>query len=253
MNAIPLYLQNTTALTLDAACRLRIQRPGKPERQLPLHLVSRIVCESNTAIDSRVIITCMQRGIPVAITNKNGTAIGWCLGWRRRESSLQQLLLHALDDPTWPELYAQWHHNHHLATTAQILLLCQLPATAAARRNPRTALCNLHQHKHQRPCGKLVNALARLAQHELAQRLAQTVNDPTLLAWNRPGLNLITELGNLLALHAHLDIHHSTRLPAPEQQHAWAIRTYERHSAHWQQRIATILFEFEQFLRHHWQ
>lgn len=254
MSAIPLYLQsNSTTLALDAAERLRIQSRDKPERRLPLHLVSRIICTSATAIDGRVIITCMQRGIPIIITDKNGIALGWCLGWRRRESSLQQLLQHALDDPTWPEQYTHWYSNQQQAISAQVLLLCRQPLTSAALRNPRAALCNMHQRKHNQPCGKYTDALAHIAQHELAQNLAQTVSNPSLLAWSRPGLNLISDLGKLLALYTHLDLNHTSKIPPPAQKNTWAIRFYESHTAHWQQRIASLLFEFTQFLRTHWQ
>lgn len=252
--ARPLYLQNGSAqrLGLDHARRLCIERHNQPERRIPLHHISRIVCSSTLDISTDVLIACMQSGIPLSIIHTDGTTLGWCLGVRRKETTLRQLLTHALDDPAWPLHYDEWLHHQTAATAAHTLLLCGVATTASARLNPRAALCNAHFQKHHEPCAQHINALAQLAQHELAAILTQETGAPQLLAWYRPGLNLINELGNVLGLHAHTDLHHSRTLPKPEEIDAWAVRHYERHTAHWQQRLGHLLYEFEQFLRSHW-
>lgn len=254
MNAIPLYLHNGSAqrLDLDSARRLRIERKDMPERHIPLHHVSRIVCSSTLDISSRALIACMESGIPLAVVSPNGTTLGWCMGARRKETTVRQLLMHALDDPVWPTHYSDWIAQQRYAIAVQNLLMCGVPTSAPARQNPRTALCNAHFQKHHQACAHFVNAIASLAQHELAAHLAHQTNDPELLAWHRPGLNLIEDLGNLIGLHAHTDMHHASLLPKPEQLTPWAIRNYEKHTAHWQQRIGHLMYAFEQFLRAHW-
>ncbi|MEY4979614.1 MAG: hypothetical protein RLZZ352_1884 [Pseudomonadota bacterium] len=254
-NARPLYLQHGSAqrLALDGARRLCIQRKNQSEKRIPLHHISRIVCSSNLDIGSDVLMACLQHGIPLCIINPDGSPLGWCLGNRRKETTLRQLLGHALDDPAWPVYYSHWQQNQHNAIAAHSLLLCGVPASAAARQNPRTALCNAHFLKHQQACGQHINALTLLAQHELTSHLSRETSDPQLLAWHRPGLNLLHDLGQLLGLYAHTDLHHTLELPAhADDISAWAIRHHERHSAHWQQRIAHLLHDFEQFLRNHW-
>lgn len=253
-NARPLYLQNGSAqrLGLDGTRRLRIERKDQPERRIPLHHVSRIVCSSTLDISSAALMACMQHGIPLCIVNTDGTTLGWCLGSRRKETTLRQLLTHALDDPAWPLHYTHWQQSQHNAIAAHTLLLCGVPATAAARQNPRTALCNAHFQKHQQACAHHINALTQLAQHELTAHLSRETSDPQLLAWHRPGLNLLHDLGELLGLYAHTDLHHVHQLPKPDDITPWAIRQHERHAAHWQQRIAHLMHNFEQFLRTHW-
>lgn len=253
-HARPLYLHNGSAqrLSLDASRRLRIQCKDQPERFIPLHHVSRIVCSSTLDISATVLMACLQSGIPLGILNTDGSTLGWCMGARRKETTLCQLLTHALDDPLWTALYAEWKQQQTLAVAAQALLLCDVPATPSARQNPRAALCNAHFRKHQQACAQPVNALARLAQHELAAHLAREASEPQLLAWHRPGLNLIDDLGQLVALHAHIDLHHAPLLPTTDKLTPWAIRHYEKHAAHWQQRIGRLTQAFEQFLRHHW-
>ena len=255
MNALPLYLHNGSALRLDldAAQRLHIERKDLPERRIPLHHVSRIVCSSTLDISARALMACMKSGIPVAIVDPSGNPLGWCLGARRKETSLRQLLNHALDDQAWPCHYPDWLQQQHAAVAAQTLLLCGVPTTAAARNNPRAALCNAHFVKHQRGCAQPVDALTLLAQHELAAKLTQETGAPELLAWHRPGLNLIEDLGQVIGLHAHTDLHHAPLLPEADMLTPWAIRHYERHTAHWQQRIGQLIYGFEQFLRCHWQ
>jgi CRISPR associated protein Cas1 len=254
-NARPLYLQSGTAMRLDidAAQRLRIARKDHPEKRIPLHHVSRIVCNSTLDISATALMACMRGGIPVCIVNADGTALGWCLGARRKETSLAQLLIHGLDDPVWPVHYGEWIQNQKLAIAAQVLVFCGVPATPQARQNPRAALCNAHRQKHQQPCANHLNALVTLAKAELAAHLARESNDPQLLAWHRPGLNLLQDLGDLLGIHAHTDLHHAPLLPAQDQISQWAIKNYEKHSAHWQQRIVHLNYAFEQFLRRFWQ
>lgn len=255
MGSFPLYLNqgSTLALDIDTAQRLRIERAQLPEKRIPLHLVSRIVCSSQVSISTSALLACMRRGVPLAIVEPSGKTLGWCFGVRRTENSLRELLRHALDDPAWEVEYKNWLANQHLAICTQMLLLCQVPGTAAARANPRAALCNAHRQKHQQPCGQAVDAIAQLAQHELAAHLGRESCDPTLLAWARPGINLINDLGALLGLHAHTDIHHTAQRHVEEALQHWALRRYERSSALWQQRIAHLGVAFEQFLREHWQ
>jgi hypothetical protein len=254
MNALPLYLHNGSALRLDldAAQRLRIERQDLPERRIPLHHVSRIVCSSTLDISTRALMACMKNGIPVAVVDPKGTTLGWCLGTRRKESSLRQLLTHALDDQAWTSHYPDWLQQQHSAIAAQTLLLCGVANTRAARHNPRAALCNAHFIKHQQGCAQQIDALAQLALHELAAKLAQDTSAPELLAWHRPGLNLIEDLGRIIGLHAHTDLHHAPLLPEADHLTPWAIRNYEKHAAHWQQRIGQLMYSFEQFLRSHW-
>lgn len=253
-SAVPLYLHAPTVqgLSLDDAQRLCVHLTGGRERYVPLHLVSRLVCHSRADISSQVWIVCMRRGVPVSIMEPNGQVLGWCLGARRVESSLRQLLLHALDDPMWPEQFARWHEDWQAAVVAQTMLMCGVPGTAAARNAPRVALCNAHLHKHGQACGKRVDALAQLARQALVAHLARETGEPVLLAWRRPGFNLLDSLGQLLAWHAHTDVHHGAWLAQDAQLQSWAVRHYERHAAHWEQRLGQLVTGFEQFLREHW-
>ena len=253
--AVPLYLHNGSAvrIALDSARRVRIERKDQPERRIPLHHISRIVCSSTLEISSNLLEACMTDGIPLTWVKPDGSTLGCCIGTRRKENSMRQLLRHALDDPDWQHLYADWLKLQSTAIAAQNLLLCGQATSAQALQNPRAALCNAHYQKHHRPCAKHINALAYLAQQELAANLAKEVGDAQLLAWCLPGLNLMSDLGELIALHAHTDLHHAPKLPEDSLMTPWSIRLYEKHAPHWQQRMGQIMQAFEQFLRNHWQ
>ena len=252
--AQPLYLQNSsvTRLDLDASMRLRIERKALPEKRIPLHHISRIVCSSSLDISTRTLIACMKSGVPLMVMDQTGETLGWCLGARRKETSLRQLLSLALDDSVWNARYTKWLQQQRAAYASEALLMCGVRISPAARRNPKVALCNAHYRKHGQATGIFVNALANLAQHELAAVLAKEVSEPSLLTWHRPGLNLIDDLGSTMGLFAHIDLHHTTNLPEPDQLTAWAVRHYEKHAPHWQQRLGQVLFDFERFLRAHW-
>lgn len=254
MSSAPLYLHNAdiTRLSIDHASRLCIERTQGEPRKIPLHHISRIVCRAQLDISAALLARCMAQGIPISFLDKHGQALGWCMGVRRKECSLNTLLTHALDDCHWHERYRPWLRNMNQAIAMQTLLLCGVPTTPAARHDPRAALCNAHLHKHQQKRAPMVDALGQLARQELAAVLAREAGDPSLIAWRQPGLNLIEELGDLIALHAHTDVHHAPLQPTEAELSAWAVRQYEKHNAHWQQRMGHVLHAFEQFLRSHW-
>jgi hypothetical protein len=254
MSALPLYLcaSNIERIDIDSSKRLVISRTGMSIRHIPLHHISRIVCNCNLEISGKVLFECLKSGIPVAIENLTGETIGWCMGARRKESTLQQLLVHALDDPEFLSKFEEWIDLQYLSNAVEVLILCGVSTTPVARQNPREALCNAHFLKHKQACGKAINTISRLALHEFAACLSNEINDPELIAWSRPGLNLIDELGRLLGLHAHTDIHHVRFLPTGPDYSQWSVPFYERHANHWQKRISNLMFDFEQFLRKGW-
>jgi len=251
---VPLYLHNAHVkrLDIDRSTRLCITLDNQTKRFIPAHHVSRIVCNNNIDISASALIACMELGIPVAVVSAKGEPIGWCLGARRKETTLAQLLLNALEDATWTQLYQHWQTLQTSAAAANALLLCQVACTPAAMQNPRAALCNAQRVKHGIACAKQLKALSLLAHSAMSAQLAQETNATQLLAWYRPGLNLLTDLGDILALNAHIDLHHASTLPNDDQLDKWATRYFEKHAAHWQQRIGQLHFAFEQFLREHW-
>jgi len=176
---------------------------------MPLHHVSRIVCSSTPDISSRALMACLQSGIPLAIVQPNGETLGWCMGSRRKETSLRQLLKFSLDDIAWPVHYSTWLQHQH-----------SVPSTAAARQKPRAALCNAQFRKHQVACAQHVNALAILSQHELAAQLSRKTGDFRLLSWHRPGLNLMTDLGEIIGSHVHTDLYHASFLSSSDKLQA---------------------------------
>lgn len=254
MSTHPLYLNqvDSASVDLDAADRVTIDMPGKPMRKIPLHLVSRIVCRISNSVGSRLLIECMDRGIPVSFVDKNGSPAGWCLGVRRVENTVAQLLRHALDDPAFMTLYADWLDNQHRCVSAQVMLECGLARQSAHLPSTRATLCNAHREKYQVPTGRHLNALSNLAGHEFAAVLAKEIGDPSLMAWTMPGYNLISDLSQILKWHAHSDVHHCGVLPYGTDLNLWATKLYEKKAGLWQLRICHLKWSFEQFLRQHW-
>lgn len=250
----PLYLLSYQAkrVSIDSTRRLQVHMSGGKINSVPLHLVSRLVCGVHIEIETKALHACMHAGVPIAIQTKDSESVGWCFGARRVESSLRQLLLFAYDDPKWEELYETWRDQTYDAIASQALLLCDVPATLDARKQPRIALCNAHFEKHGVACGDHLDALTLLAVHEIAAVLAEEVGDASLVVWGKQGLNLVEELGALVAVHAHVDLHHAQGLRRLRNIERWAVPFYESMAAHWQQRIATVVVSFEQFLRSHW-
>ena len=254
MSSHPLYLNQigNATVDLDAANRITVAIPGKSMRTIPLHLVSRIVCRLQNSIGSRLLVECMKQGIPVSFVDKNGSPTGWCLGVRRIENTVGQLMRHALDDPSFMTLYLSWLASQHQSISSQVMLECGLVRKSAHLPSIRATLCNAHKEKHQAPAGRHLNSLSNVAIQELAAVLSKEIGDPSLLAWTMPGYNLINDLGQILKWHSHNDVHHCTALPMMSDLNLWATKLYEQKSSLWQLRISHLKWSFEQFLRQHW-
>ncbi len=257
MSARPLYLNPSEAVVVscDAGVALRVRGADSPSRRIPLAQLSRVVTNHHTRWDSQALLACMTHGIPVSFVDRHGKPIGWCFGQRRRETTLDHLLRAALDCPEWDRYYPSWLDNQRRAAAAQALILCGERASGEHLRSARCTrdvLCNAHTRKHGLAAGDTVTALAHLAAQESAAALSHAVAQSELLAWHRPGLNLIDDIGGIVCVYAHVAVHHARRLPAPEMLEKWAIKLYQADAELWAPRIGAIIGSFERFLREHW-
>ena len=257
MSARPLYLNPSeeVVVSCDAEVALRVRSADSPARRIPLTQLSRVVANSRTRWDSQALLACMTRGIPVSFVDHHGKPIGWCFGQRRRETTLGNLLHLALDSPDWDQHYPCWLDNQRRAAAAHALVMCGERAAFDQLRSAsstRDVLCNAHTRKHGTATGDAVSAIAHLATQEFAASLDQAVVQSELLAWHRPGLNLIDDIGGIVGVYAHVGVHHARSLPAPGMLEKWAIKHYEGDAELWAPRIGGIIGNFERFLREHW-
>ena len=254
MTARPLYLQPTlpARVTLDAAVALRIRIEGQSGLRTPLTKISRVVCNHNVQWDSDALVACLQQGVPIAFLDARGKAIGWCFGARRRETTMANLLAHALEADDWDQRFAPWLDGQHRARAAQALLLCGLATSGAHLSDVRTVLCNLHRTRLGVPAGAALGKLEALARCDVAAALADAVGEAPLLAWHRPGLNLIDAFAGLVCIHAHTVINTTQEMPAADQTARWATQTYEKHAGLFAQSTGALIGAFELFLREHW-
>lgn len=254
MSARPLYLQPMlpARVALDSTVALRIHTVGQSGLRTPLTRISRVVSNHHVQWDSDALIACLQNGIPIAFMDARGKPIGWCFGARRRETSLANLLEHALESDEWEQRFNPWLDAQHRARAAQALLLCGVFTSTAHLANVRNVLCNLHRTRLGAPAGAALGRLEALARCDIAAALADAVGEARLLAWHRPGFNLIDTLAGLVAIHAHTIINGTQELPAPDQMAQWATRNYEKNAGLFAQSTGALIGALELFLREHW-
>ena len=102
------------------------------------------------------------------------------------------------------------------------------------------------------PAGAALCKLEALARCDVAAALADAVGEASLLAFRRPGLNLIDTFAALVAIHAHTVINSASDLPATDQIARWATQSYEKHAGLFAQSTGALIGAFELFLREHW-
>ena len=254
MTARPLYLQPSlpARVSLDNAVALRIHISGQSGLRTPLAKISRVVCNHQVQWDSDALVACLQHGIPIAFMDARGKSIGWCFGARRRETTLANLLARALAADDWNQRFDPWLEGQHRARAAQALLLCGIVTSNAHLSDVRNVLCNLHRTRLGVPAGAALGKLEVLARCDVAAALADAVGEASLLAWHRPGLNLIDTFAGLVSIHAHTVINSTCGLPAADQVTRWATQSYEKHAGLFAQSTGALIGAFELFLREHW-
>ena len=255
MSLRTLYLnpKGQCVVTLDAGVALRISTEQTHHiMRVPLRQLSRIISSQSVCWNSNAIIACLKYGVPIQFTNRRGEAIGWCLGTRRVESTTANLLSSALSTCDWHDRYKQWLNNQTRARAAQLLVLCQLPATDNNIRNVRNVICNLHRVRHGAPAGRHIRAITELNRAEVANALINLLGDPRLVAWQLEGLNLIDDLTEITSMHAHAVLHFCAVLPKQIAMTKWAIEEYESNASMWAESIGELIGSFERFLREHW-
>jgi hypothetical protein len=254
MTARPFYLQPTqpARITLDTSVALRVHVSGQSGLRMPFAKLSRVVCNHHVQWESDALVACLQHGIPIAFLDARGRSVGWCFGARRRETTLANLLAHALAADDWTERFAPWLEGQHRARAAQALLLCGIVTSHAHLADVRNVLCNLHRARLGVPAGAVLGKLEALTRCDVAAALADAIGDTALLAWQRPGVNLIDAFAELVAIHAHTIIHSTYELPAADQAARWAAQHYEKHAGLFAQSTGALIGAFELFLREHW-
>lgn len=205
MSLRPLYLEPGIAwqVKLDAGVALHVAAPGRTRVLVPLSRLARVVCDARASWETGALLACLAAGVPVTFHDARGSAVAWCFGPRRRETTLASLLRLGLDHPEWPERYPLWRAAVARREIEAALNTARLPARACDGAAARAALCNHHRERLGRPAGALLRALQQATAGLAAEALEHIVCDPQLLAYPRPGLNLVAELAGLLEWRIH--------------------------------------------------
>jgi len=220
----PLYLEPGIPwrVKLDTGIALNVDAPCRARSLFPLARLARVVCDSHSIWETAALLGCLRAGVPVVFHDARGNALGWCFGPRRRETTLASLLREGLQQPGWPDHFGRWR----IATERREMLA-----------RTRTGVAAGQQLRHLR------HAAAGLA----AESIARIVDDPELIGYARPGLNLARELGDLLEWRLHTLY---ARVPAA-QAHAGrlAAALVESHGAFLHRACGEILGDLELNLR----
>ncbi len=89
----PVYLNTpgVRRVTLEGPA-LRIHSRDQADRFMPLNRLSRVVCRGNVQWSTAAMIRCMQAGVTITFLDREGRAVGMCLGDWPQYSPLSELL-----------------------------------------------------------------------------------------------------------------------------------------------------------------
>lgn len=230
----PLYLDAALPwqVRLDEGVALHVSAPGRARSLYPLRRLARVISPSHAQWSTPALLACLRAGVPVLFHDADGDTVGWCFGPRKRETTLDQLLREALDQPQWSALIDTWveatHRREIVAALRALNTVSQLLEPAAARSH----LCNLHRLRIGRPARGWLVALQRANAALVAERLHGLLGDPALIGYAREGLHLARTLSELMEWQLHRILHAAAPLEllntAPSRFAAAAV---EHHGA----------------------
>lgn len=191
-------------VTLDDGVALRVDAPGRARSLYPLQRLARVQSAMQAQWSSDALLACLGAGVPVVFHDARGTAVGWCFGPRRRESTLGQLLHEAVREPDWGDAWKAWQQQaarREVRRLQRRLCLHLPPGADAAQCNVQ--LCNLQRQRLGVAPGPWLRALRAATQTLAAQVSADQVGDPALLGYPSPGLHLPATIAELMQFRLH--------------------------------------------------
>jgi len=245
----PLYLEPGIPwrVKLDTGIALNVDAPCRARSLFPLARLARVVCDSHSIWETAALLGCLRAGVPVVFHDARGNALGWCFGPRRRETTLASLLREGLQQPGWPDHFGRWRIATERREMLATLGALRVPSRDLDTATVRARLYNLHRTRTGVAAGQQLRHLRHAAAGLAAESIARIVDDPELIGYARPGLNLARELGDLLEWRLHTLY---ARVPAA-QAHAGrlAAALVESHGAFLHRACGEILGDLELNLR----
>jgi hypothetical protein len=206
MTGRALYLEAGTAwqVTLDDDVALKVQAPGRARSLYPLSRLSRVQSSAQAQWATEALLACLRAGVPVVFHDGRGSALGWCFGPRRREFTLAQRLHDALREPDWPTFWRAWQQQVGQREARRLQAELHLPGCAGLdAKQMHVRASNLHRLRLGVAAGPWLRALQRAVCSLSAQACADLVDDPELLAYPSPGMNLPATVAELLQCRVH--------------------------------------------------
>lgn len=116
----PLYLAVGGAAIVDLdGPALRVRARSRAPARYPLARISRVIAHCRVEWSSRALLACLERGIPIVVTNPGGDPAGYVLPALRLSSRLGRELEELLDRPDWHHHYEGWLRAERMRIFAQ--------------------------------------------------------------------------------------------------------------------------------------
>lgn len=257
----PLVLDPALSWTIqiDQNVALRVAAPGRARTLYPLSRLGRVVCGRRAQWQTEALVACLEAGVPVLFTDLRGRCVAWCFGQRRREGTLEQLLVEGLSHPEWPSWFDQWRTAFARREMLACLREFGLHSGSLEQASVRARLCNWHRQRLGFGVGPYLHSLEAVTLGVVSQVLGASLSDPTVLGYAREGSNLPRDVATLMQwrIHALLGRMPLGALPSggrsgsisiPELR-VWALTSVEGHGAPLHRAMTELMVDLEIGLR----
>lgn len=251
MGLKPLYLPHGRGIQVHAdGPALCVGATDKAVSLYPFDRLSRVVSAEDVHWHGQALLCCLTRGVPVSFLDRAGRPLGCCYGIRRRETTLENLLLEAIEHPEWDGRYAIWFDGMQRQAMRQALLTNGLHCRRVDAVSTRGALGNAYHNETQCCAGRVFMHLQGVLFAWVSKRVGECITDPALLGFPRPGLNVVDALAEVLQwpLYALLVAARDTQ-PLEDRQARFAAMWFQSHQGEVQVHFDELVRQFELWLR----
>lgn len=197
----PLYLDaaRAQAVALDGPA-LCVRGAARAAARYPLRRLTRVLVRGAIEWQTRALLECLRRGIPVSFTARDGTLLGVCIGATPGTLPLYARIAEFATRCDWAQHYGIWLRA---AERRAILAAARHPGLCLPDLRPQPARLAIERHIERlgfADAGREACAVLESAATTFAARMLHECGlPPCVLLDEKRGYNLVLDLGRLLA------------------------------------------------------
>jgi|SRR5690625_1696893 len=199
MSIKPLYLAHGRHVRVRNQDDVLVVRSlGRAASIYPFKRLSRVVSANDVHWRNGALLACLQAGVPVSFIDASGNPLGYCSGIRRRETTLEGLIVQAIEMPCWKSGYSTWLRGMEQQAIRKAIRDTRLHCPNSAPEAARSSFCNAWLNRTGETARVLFKHIDGGLSTYVHQLLCTVFVSSELLSFPLPGLSFVNDIQKIL-------------------------------------------------------